>query len=230
MDTMTHGAIHGMLIVGDETFYLSHLPTFMAPHDYQVLMRASLSKLDDFLVDRQTTGATVYTLKPNIPFMIPDLVSTDPATPPLRTFQGTIFRGNFFKGEGVVITSDVRVDIEAVLHLRQYTPAAEDDRLEYLIFGPDGSRFASRYIKKPPDFDQMLSVDNVDPELWCNPDAAIRVAVPERTRAAADRLKSGEEAVIEPSGRYTASVAEPCLPSMTLGRELYFEDGFLKDS
>jgi hypothetical protein len=31
MDTMTHGAIHGMLIVGDETFYLSRLPTFMAP-------------------------------------------------------------------------------------------------------------------------------------------------------------------------------------------------------
>src|SRR5262245_47627723 len=29
--------LHGMLIVGEQTVFLSHLPTFESPHNYQVL-------------------------------------------------------------------------------------------------------------------------------------------------------------------------------------------------
>jgi hypothetical protein len=235
MDHMNHGAIHGMLIIGDDVIYLSHLPTFEPPHDYQALLRTRLSKpggdpVSDYLADRKRTGSPVYTFRPDLPFLMPDLVSTDPATPPLRTFQGTVFRGNFFKGEGVVVTADVCVDVEAVVHFRQYTPSAEDDRLEYLLFGADGFRFAARYIKKPPDFDQMLSVDGVEPNLWCDSDTALRVAIPDRIRSAEDRLHGGEQVAVEPGSPPSGESTAGYRPTLRLSEEFYFEDGFLRGS
>jgi hypothetical protein len=29
---------HGMLLFGEETLYLSHLPMFMSPHNFQVIL------------------------------------------------------------------------------------------------------------------------------------------------------------------------------------------------
>jgi uncharacterized protein (UPF0264 family) len=220
-----HGAVHGMLIVGDDTTYLSHLPTFSPPHNYQVILRVSFAKPGgdpkaDYLADRKKTGATAYTLKPDILFLMPELVSTDPASPPLRNFTGTVFRGNFFKGEGAVVVTGVQVTVEAVVHFREFTPAAEDDRAEYLLFGPDGFRFAARYIKQAPDFDQVLSLAKADSKLW-RPDAALRIALPNRSRAADARLAGGE--------RVATQVGQDKGPQLTVGRELYLETAFLKD-
>ena len=96
-----HGALHGFLVICDKSIYLSHLPTFSPPHDYQVVLRASLAKNGDdptaiYLADREKTSATVYTFKPDLMFLMPELVSTDPHSPAIRMFKGTLFRGNFF--------------------------------------------------------------------------------------------------------------------------------------
>ena len=32
---------HGMLIVGEETIYVSHLPMWMAPHNFQVILEVT---------------------------------------------------------------------------------------------------------------------------------------------------------------------------------------------
>mgnify|MGYP003693773227 CR=1 FL=1 len=34
---------HGMLLFGDETLYLSHLPMFMSPHNFQVILAVTLN-------------------------------------------------------------------------------------------------------------------------------------------------------------------------------------------
>src|SRR5258706_108638 len=35
-------SVHGMLIVGESTVFLSHLPMFHPPHDYQLILNAKL--------------------------------------------------------------------------------------------------------------------------------------------------------------------------------------------
>jgi hypothetical protein len=37
-----HPAVHGMLVVGEGQLFLSHLPMFHAPHDYQIIMEVRL--------------------------------------------------------------------------------------------------------------------------------------------------------------------------------------------
>ena len=35
---------HGMLVVGLDTMFFYHLPMFMSPHDYQVVLEGTLSQ------------------------------------------------------------------------------------------------------------------------------------------------------------------------------------------
>ena len=36
-------AFHGMVLFGNKTHYISHLPMYHSPHDYQVVAQVSLS-------------------------------------------------------------------------------------------------------------------------------------------------------------------------------------------
>ena len=82
--------VHGMLMVGEETIYLSHLPMFMSPHNYQAILEVTLtSKGSDpqaiYANDRRTTGEKIYTFMPER-FVLTELVSPDPKRPSRRSF------------------------------------------------------------------------------------------------------------------------------------------------
>src|SRR6478672_11314617 len=58
---------HTMLVVGQQTVYLSHLPLFSSPHDYQAIFQATFSKAGsnpqtDYFNDRKRSGVKIYTL------------------------------------------------------------------------------------------------------------------------------------------------------------------------
>ena len=109
-------ATHGMLIVGNKTIYLSHLPMFHAPHDYQVIVEARFHAPQGdpqatYVADRTRTGTPIYTLVPQ-PFVLPDVIKGK------RSFTATIFRGHFERG-GTPIAANVTVDIVRVLLFKQ---------------------------------------------------------------------------------------------------------------
>ena len=71
--------VHGMALVGQETVYLSHLPMFMPPHDYQVILEVSFDeqaarRLRD---SQQSAPATLHTVKPE-EFPITELMEPGP--------------------------------------------------------------------------------------------------------------------------------------------------------
>jgi hypothetical protein len=107
---------HGMVLFGEQTAYLSHLPMFMSPHDYQAIFEVTFSKegsdpMAAYVQDRrENTGSKMYGFAPVIDagdqdpltdaFVLTDLVTPahpqDPASPPLRrAFKGDIYRGHF---------------------------------------------------------------------------------------------------------------------------------------
>jgi hypothetical protein len=155
-----------------------------------------------------------------------DLVSTDPARPPLRSFRGTIFRGHFERG-GTAILRDVEVEVRRVVYFQEFDPDAEALRaLEYLLFGGEGARFVAHVITRPPDFDQVLSVEVEGAAFEAEAlRDGIRLVFSGRENTIAARLEAGErlEAVAHLAGDGDETV-DVAVEAKT---EFYFEAGEL---
>lgn len=224
-------ATHNMLVVGERTVYLSHLPMFQEkgqppmPHRYQAILEATFAQQETYAKDHQAhPAATVYTLNPEN-FVLSDLASEGQ---PLRSFKAnTVFRGHLERDGNVPILQNVGVTVTRVIHFRELDPKAKKPRqLEYLLFGKGGELFLAHRIVGPPDFDQVLSVKAVEPALTDDELArGVTVVFPGTKNTAAGRLgikKVAGEATLAGSPAAHKKI------QVDIGRELYFEQGELK--
>ena len=156
---------HGMLVVGLDTAFFYHLPMFMSPHDYQVILEGTLSKPGSepqrvYHDDRKGHPQTsVYTLAP-VPFVLPDLFP--PATT-RKKIKGDLFRGHFesppeYPADPVEIGSGVDVTVTNVVFAQKLLPVpAALKQLEYVLFGKGPELFLAHRISRKGDFDQVVS-------------------------------------------------------------------------
>jgi hypothetical protein len=224
-------ATHNMLVVGERTVYLSHLPMFQEkgqppmPHRYQAILEATFAKQEDYAKDRQAHSAmTIYTLNPEN-FVLPNLASQPQ---PLRSIKAnTIFRGHLERDGNVPILQNVGVTVTRVIHFRELDPKATKPRqLEYLLFGKGGELFLAHRIVGPPDFDQVLSVQAVEPALTDAELAqGVTVVFPGTKNSPTSRLgvkKVVGDAVLAGSPAVHKKI------QVDVGKELYFEEGELR--
>lgn len=240
-------ATHNMLLVGERTAYLSHLPMFVGlnkektdfrtPHRYQVILEASFTDgnrnlTDIYIADRKKNPAVkIYTFNPDF-FVLPDL---DPAgISPLRKFRGNaLVRGHLERG-GTPFVGSVDpppdggafdVNVVNVVHFHKFVPgAAKPTQLQYILFGKGPETFLAHFITAPPDFDQMMSVrvtgqQFTDAEL----SRGITVTFPGRANTSRGRLKERVRA----SGTFSSGGANPKPVQVDVLREFYFEEGEL---
>jgi len=155
-DTM---GVHGMLLFGEEALYLSHLPMFDKPHNFQVLLEVGFDDavLAAIRADREA-GGELYTFEPE-KFPISELDDTNGA--PARTsIAGTVFHGHFERG-GKPIISHVTAQVRNVVYFNELDIQAAHDPgrdLNYLCFGRAGQLHLAHQITARPDFDQVLTV------------------------------------------------------------------------
>lgn len=105
--------IHGMLVFGEAQVYLSHLPMFHPPHNYQIILAADLGKDAEsvYLKSRKEYPAErIYTLAP-LPFVLAETVEAS------KPFTATLYRGHFER-EGVPIVSGVTARIKKSYFLK----------------------------------------------------------------------------------------------------------------
>ena len=149
---------HGMLLFGEAELYLSHLPMFVRPHNFQVLLEV---KFDDavrevLLSDREGAEDGIHTFAPER-FPIVEL-KPDGDKPARTSIEGTIFHGHFERGgtpiaEGVV----ARVQDVAVFHEFDVgAKHADDKELAYLCMGSGGQLHLAHEITARPYFDHVL--------------------------------------------------------------------------
>jgi hypothetical protein len=235
-------ATHNMVVIGESTVYLCHLPMFqdpedlkkqpvqLMPHRYQAILEVTLDNQDKYVKDRQgPQAAKLYTLGPTEQFVLPELAQTRPGHSPLGAFNAKIYRGHLEKpgphGEEVILR-DVKITVKQAVYFREFDPqAVRPAHLEYLLFGKAGKFFLSHLIVAPPDFDQLLSVKFTghrfaDEELA----KGVRVVFPATTNAPADRLRAKQRIAgeIKSGSRPTAKKLK-----IQVGEELYFEEGEL---
>lgn len=230
---------HGMAIIGEKTVFLSHLPMFMSPHDYQAILEVTFTNQGSdpqrvYAEDRKQHPHTkLYTFEPTRAFVLPDLFPPDPHHPPrLKSFPGNIYRDHFERFdspqamEQARIGRDVVANVTNVVHARKFAPGAQGlDQLEYILFGKGQERFVAHVITKPPDFDHLLSVQVAGPQLT---DEELRhgvpITFPGRANTIEKRINANDHklsGVIEVAGQPVPVVIEP-------GVEYYFETGDLR--
>ncbi|MGH9930531.1 MAG: hypothetical protein ACREA9_15070, partial [Pyrinomonadaceae bacterium] len=243
---------HNMLVVGEQTVYLSHLPMFdglnkkrtgfVSPHRFQVILEATFTDGNNNLTDLYTAdrkshpAEKMYTINPAL-FVLPDL---DPKGKALRTFRGnTVFRGHLERESTPIIgfkevasnepppAGIFDVNVRRVVHFHKFVPgAAKPTELQYILFGKGAETFLAHLIAQPPDFDQIVAVKVIGP-MFSDDELSngIKVSFPGTVNTGKSRIKEKQKAsgVIQLPG---TSVAKPV--QFEVVKEFYFEEGELR--
>jgi len=222
---------HGMVVVGTGTLFMSHLPMFMSPHDYQVIIEGTLSSdgadpQRSYREDRtRHPEATIYTFNP-APFVLTDLF---PPAAKRTQFRGDLFRGHFeapdeFPAPPALLAGGVQVAVTNVVYAQKLTPhLSRPATLEYLLFGKGEELFLAHLISAPPDFDQIVSTKVSGRQLTADElRGGVRVQVNGTTSAPAQRLKAGKavSASATVSGKKVTLQVEPRAELYFMAREL----------
>jgi hypothetical protein len=234
---------HNMLVFGESTVFLSHLPmfggidksktAFVSPHRYQLILEAAFTDRGKdvsriYADDRRAHPETrIYTAGPE-PLVITRLF-TPRETPRLSTFNAAVVRGHLEdpQSQGVAGLEQTSVKVRRVVHARMFDPqTTKPAALEYLLFGTPSELYLAHAIFAAPDFDQVLAVKVTGIDLTAKQLASdLRVTIPGRTNVVSQRLREHER--VEASLRMGAPESGSETVQLEPGIQFYFEEGEL---
>jgi hypothetical protein len=222
---------HNMMVIGEKSVYLSHLPMFMEPHNFQVILEATFTSggrnvQELYTKDRQTHPQTkMYSLSPTDSFELTALFT--PTPPPRKSFKGTVIRGHLERKGNAVIRglSNVDVSIKRVVYAQELGEGFDkSDTLRYFLFGTRQELFLAHVVAAPPDFDQLLSVKIKNPPTDEELKRGVSVEMLDRPNIATRRLREGEK--VTARGHVTGAHQFLQLEIQAV-TEFYFEEGEL---
>ncbi|MCO5142954.1 MAG: hypothetical protein M9962_07685 [Oligoflexia bacterium] len=148
-------AVHGMLVFGEKEIFLSHLPMFHSPHDYQAIVRVKIDKKSHaaYLLEKRKNSNEIFTLVPNEIFILPDQINWK------KSFSASLYRGHFERGGEKI--SEFLVEIEDVLLFQKLEEKQFQDGSSYYYLKYGMEEFLIHKIMQKPSFDQVLEVKNI---------------------------------------------------------------------
>ncbi len=226
---------HNMLIVGEKTMFLSHLPMFDSEHRFQVILEARLKQsgrdvTQAYFEDRAShPQSRMYTLMPADLFVLSRVTAKDAAATRRKSFDASVFRGHLERDPHQVIKGldNVEVEIQKVLYAAELPlGAATPGELKYILFGEDNEFYLAHMITQAPDFDQVIGV-TVGQNAFKSEELArgITITIPSRANSPGTRLRANER--VQAKAHVTG--AHEFIPvQVTVAKEFYFEEGELK--
>lgn len=150
-------SVHGMLVFGKEKVYLSHLPMFHSPHDYQVLLEVELPievKTTYLIEKEQDKFQSVYTIVPES-FILSEVMGNG------KSFKAVLYKGHFERG-GFPITKKFKIGIKKVLYFKKFEKnALKSEMGKYIIIGNIAEQFLVHKVIAKPDFDQISKLSGL---------------------------------------------------------------------
>lgn len=147
-------ATHGMVLIGTDHIYTSHLPMFYSPHNYQIILELTLPEKDKkrYLKDKKNHPKnSTYTIQPET-FVLPEMISNP------RAFKVNLFRGHFERG-GTLVLKGISVTIKQVIYFQKFNPdETKTLSTDFILFGNKKEQFIIHKITNKPDFDQIIEV------------------------------------------------------------------------
>lgn len=163
--------VHGMLVFGDSAVYLSHLPLYRAPHDWQIVVRATVTSdattsvpdaLAALRADQAANGAEIYTLEPE-PFPLSRLSGLEEGR--TMRFRGKLYRGHFERGGTPIVTGAVFEVSPVYARGVANVPPPPGVTMEetWFLFGTPGDSYLLHHVEGAPDFDQVVRLERAGP-------------------------------------------------------------------
>jgi hypothetical protein len=148
--------VHGMLLFGNQSTYVSHLPMFHSPHDYQLLFKVSLrdypgSKTVEVYKKSKKNTSEYFTLVPEI-MDLSEIISGAKTI-----FSAEIYKGHFERGGQSL--GLVQVHVEKLVFSKKLKAQDAEIKNSYIVFGEAGEYFAAHIIQGQPSYDAILSVN-----------------------------------------------------------------------
>lgn len=81
--------LHGQVVFGNKTYFMSHIPMLNMPHDIQIVTKVTITDSDGKKVERDFSQET-FSIKPALAFSLNDFVKGT-----LKKFRATIYKGSF---------------------------------------------------------------------------------------------------------------------------------------
>ncbi|MDK3074721.1 hypothetical protein QO034_16640 [Sedimentitalea sp. JM2-8] len=217
---------HNMMLVGEQSAFVSHLPMFGNEHRFQVIAEVVLaggeSDLSSIYFEDRASHPDVrmYTVQPNDNFVLSRLFTPD-GDPERNMFSGNVFRGHLERGgSGIDGLQSISVWIQDLIYASELSvDSGEANGLQYVLFGRGDDLYLAHVIGGgPDDFDQIVGVSLGDRNEELSNGAI--VTIPDRANSAGTRLRPDEHVSAEVSSRNGPL-------DLVVGPELYFEEGEL---
>lgn len=146
-----------MLVFGEETIYVSHLPMFMPKHRYQGIWEVTFGEESDAVYradsKKPESARLIFTLEPKEIFRLPDL------TADRNSFKADVYRGHFERPGRKRILENVTVTLRKQVHWHPFRNShSRPELLTYLLFGSGGEHFLAHWITTSPNYDQIVSI------------------------------------------------------------------------
>ena len=145
-------AVHGMVVMGTEKIYASHLPMFHSPHGYQVILELKFDKKGKEIYQQAYIASEhkFFTIEPE-QFVLPEMIAKP------HKFKVNIYEGHFERG-GKKIAESVETSIIEVIYSQKLDTKLGLKTINFLLFGNEKEQFAAHLITLKPDFDQIFAV------------------------------------------------------------------------
>ncbi|UXI70131.1 MBL fold metallo-hydrolase [Tahibacter amnicola] len=145
-----HPSTHGMVLFGQREVYLSHMPMFHSPHDYQLILEAELPPdvLAAWRQDAAKHPDTFYSIAPTGAWVLTEGIAEG------KTFAADLFRGHFERG-GARLLQNVTVTVKRLIHFRRFE-AGQAPAGRWIPFGSNDESYLAHRIEGAPDMDQIV--------------------------------------------------------------------------
>lgn len=142
---------HGMLFFGQgDSFYISHLPMFHKPHDYQAIVEVKLSPSAKAKYQAELARKGGYfTFAPEGNFVLPEVIVGK------KPISGSLVQGHFERGGSPLLNADL--ELVRVVFYKKISPSDKKPAKEkYIIFGDGKEYFMAHEVFERPNVDEII--------------------------------------------------------------------------
>ena len=159
LPTGGRSSLHGMVIFGNGSYFIEHIPMLHPPHDFQMIASVKLkNQKGDMLTPDFSKGT--FTIKPKKTFSLNDFLNGD-----IKKFQGEIYQGSF-EQDGKILEQYgiINIEIEKFELIRQL-PSASKEKTKILM--DIVNNIYETHIITPENNVQKIINKSESENIWC---------------------------------------------------------------